>query len=108
MDIFAHIASVAQIAGGRVKHIDPRWRKSPLDVEPFGIGSHVVIAGYWHTPALRQGHDALGDIQPEKLRQVGPNDVSRGKAAKQGRRRDDSIHFGPAECRALREVYGGN
>src|SRR6516225_1189831 len=86
MHVFAKFASTADETRCCVKGDARMWPGPPLTGKPFCIVGEKTLPSARHQIALFNCLDAIGNVEPEKLAEIRPNQISLRLATKNRRR----------------------
>src|SRR5262245_60531821 len=95
MDVLGKFAGTADKPWCGVKTEAGVWFGSTLTGKPIRIVSEKALAPSRYRVALLEGHDSVGDVEPQELTQVGANQVAQRLTTKNCRRRELPTGAGP-------------
>src|SRR5262249_5719404 len=92
----AEVAAVADVAMDQIVLALSRC-SSVLNRQPIVVGGHVIHTGRRCSHAAINSLGAERSVQPQELRNIGPNKITRREAAKERARCDPATEFRSAE-----------
>src|SRR5262249_17791344 len=99
----AEVAAVADVAMDQIVLALSRC-SSVLNRQPIVVGGHVIHTGRRCSHAAINSLGAERSVQPQELRNIGPNKITRREAAKERARCDPATEFRSAEIGEARQI----